>query len=95
VYAHPDFVFRARRLAVFVDGCFWHGCPKHGTIPKSNRDFWRAKLLANSRRDRCQRQELRRRGWTVVRIWQHELAAGNEKRLAAKLRRALGGKSDD
>lgn len=95
VYGHPDFVFPAQRLAVFVDGCFWHSCPKHGSMPKSNRKFWRAKLLANRRRDRYQRRELRRRGWTVLRIWQHEFAAGNERRLAARLRQALGIGRDD
>ncbi len=70
----PDFVFRQARLAVFVDGCFWHGCPKHATQPKNNRAFWTKKLTRNKVRDRLVNRTLRQRGWTVLRIWEHELA---------------------
>jgi DNA mismatch endonuclease (patch repair protein) len=70
----PDFVFRQVRLALFVDGCFWHGCPKHATKPKNNRAFWHRKLSANKKRDRLVNQTLRRSGWQVLRIWEHELA---------------------
>ncbi len=52
LFGRPDFVFAKRRLAVFVDGCFWHGCPRHGTMPKANRAFWQAKLERNRQRDR-------------------------------------------
>ena len=65
----PDFAFPARRLAVFVDGCFWHGCPRHGTSPKGNARFWREKIARNRERDREVNRELRRRGWRVLRIW--------------------------
>ena len=84
----PDFVFRARRLAVFVDGCFWHGCPLHATRPKTNAAFWRDKIAANRTRDRLVTRTLRARGWTVLRIWQHELKPAHARRLLTRLRRA-------
>lgn len=73
VFGKPDFIFSKARLAVFVDGCFWHGCPKHGTKPKSNRAYWRQKLARNKHRDRLVTRTLRRAGWQVVRIWDCEL----------------------
>jgi DNA mismatch endonuclease (patch repair protein) len=82
----PDFVFRQVRLALFVDGCFWHGCPKHGTKPKGNAAFWRKKFAANRARDRRVNRALRRAGWRVVRIWEHELRQGGIL-LRARLRR--------
>ncbi|HEX5398781.1 MAG TPA: very short patch repair endonuclease [Verrucomicrobiae bacterium] len=66
----PDFVFLKVRLAVFVDGCFWHGCPKHATQPKNNRAFWRRKLAGNKQRDRIVNRTLRKSGWRVLRIWE-------------------------
>ncbi|HEY5042284.1 MAG TPA: very short patch repair endonuclease [Verrucomicrobiae bacterium] len=66
----PDFVFRRARLAVFVDGCFWHGCPRHATNPKNNRTFWRRKFSRNKKRDALVTRALRRAGWRVVRIWE-------------------------
>jgi len=83
----PDIIFPQRRLAVFVDGCFWHGCPKHATKPKTNAAFWAAKLAGNKARDRRVNRELRARGWKVVRIWEHELTRRNERRLLARLQR--------
>lgn len=71
--ARPDFVFPRERLAVFVSGCFWHSCPRHGSLPKSNRDFWRAKLEGNRRRDRRNRRGLKEAGWDVLVIWEHSL----------------------
>ncbi len=68
----PDIVFTKRRLAVFVDGCFWHGCPEHGRTPKKNTPYWGAKLARNVERDREQDRMLDEAGWTVVRIWDHE-----------------------
>jgi DNA mismatch endonuclease (patch repair protein) len=68
----PDFVFRQARLAVFVDGCFWHGCPKHGTTPKTNTFFWLTKILRNRRRDRRADRLLKSLGWRVLRLWEHE-----------------------
>ena len=70
----PDFVFRKQRTAVFVDGCFWHGCPRHATQPRSNRAFWRQKFSRNKKRDALVTRTLRRAGWRVLRVWEHELA---------------------
>ncbi len=86
----PDFVFSKARLAVFVDGCFWHGCPKHGTQPVGNRAFWRNKLARNKARDRIVNRTLRQHGWTVLRIWQHELSRKGETRLLRRIHRVLG-----
>jgi DNA mismatch endonuclease (patch repair protein) len=69
----PDFVFPKERLVVFVDGCFWHLCPIHGSVPKSNRDFWLKKLRANAERDARTDAAIRTRGWRVVRFWEHEV----------------------
>jgi DNA mismatch endonuclease (patch repair protein) len=74
VFGHPDFIFRAARFAVFVDGCFWHGCPKHCKIPTGNRAFWKRKFTANKARDRRVNRVLRQTGWRVIRIWEHDLA---------------------
>lgn len=68
----PDVVFTKRRLAVFVDGCFWHRCPDHFSLPASNREYWLPKLDANVRRDREADAALSAQGWSVVRIWEHE-----------------------
>jgi DNA mismatch endonuclease (patch repair protein) len=89
VFGKPDFVFPRHKLAVFVDGCFWHGCPKHATKPKNNHAFWRHKLTANKQRDRLVTRTLRRAGWHVLRIWEHELARKNESRLLRRIQRAL------
>jgi DNA mismatch endonuclease, patch repair protein len=67
-----DIAFPARRVAVFVDGCFWHRCPSHKSAPANNREWWAAKLAANVERDRHTDDHLRRLGWTVVRVWEHE-----------------------
>ena len=83
----PDFAFRRVKVAVFVDGCFWHCCPKCGTMPKNNAEFWRKKLLGNKKRDSSISKELRKMGWTPVRVWEHELARPSA--VLAKLRRAL------
>lgn len=67
-----DVVLRRHRLAVFVDGCFWHACPKHGTKPRVNQWYWEAKLVRNRARDRDTDRRLRSKGWKVVRVWEHE-----------------------
>ncbi|HEX2372825.1 MAG TPA: very short patch repair endonuclease [Actinomycetota bacterium] len=67
-----DIVFPGRRLAVFVDGCFWHGCAQHCRVPKGNADYWAPKLQGNARRDRLTDQVLAEGGWRVLRIWEHE-----------------------
>src|SRR5580704_9979137 len=89
LFGSPDFVFSKRRLVVFVDGCFWHGCAKHATYPMSNEKFWISKLARNQARDRLVMRTLRKRGWRVLRIWQHELSAKNEQRLLRRLRHAI------
>jgi DNA mismatch endonuclease, patch repair protein len=68
-----DIVWSRRRLVVFLDGCFWHGCPAHGTTPKSNTDWWRNKLEGNRERDRRIEGILQQHGWTVLRYWEHEI----------------------
>ncbi|TYT26182.1 very short patch repair endonuclease [Luteimonas viscosa] len=74
-HTRPDMVFIASRLAVFVDGCFWHGCPRHSTIPKNNGDFWKQKLDRNRERDAEQAAWLEACGWRVLRFWEHEIEA--------------------
>jgi len=69
----PDFIFPRQRIAVFVDGCFWHGCPRCGHRPKSNRRYWSPKLTQNRERDIKVSREIRKHGWHVLRIWEHEI----------------------
>jgi DNA mismatch endonuclease (patch repair protein) len=73
LFGRPDFTFRKHRLVIFVDGCFWHLCPKCANIPKNNRKFWVKKLAQNQERDRAVNRELRSKGWMVIRFWEHEL----------------------
>jgi DNA mismatch endonuclease, patch repair protein len=87
LFGRPDFVFPKNRIAMFVDGCFWHGCPIHGSMPKNNRGFWFAKLNGNKKRDRAVTRELKQLGWIPIRIWQHELK--RPEQLARRLERAL------
>jgi DNA mismatch endonuclease (patch repair protein) len=85
----PDFLFPARRLALFVDGCFWHGCPRHATRPQGNRGFWLRKFRQNGERDRRNGRDLRAAGWRVVRLWEHELKPKARPALLRKLRRVF------
>jgi DNA mismatch endonuclease (patch repair protein) len=85
VLGKPDFVFPKQKIALFVDGCFWHGCPVHANMPKNNRAFWKKKLQGNKERDKNVSTELRKLGWRVVRVWEHELK--NHSRVAAKILR--------
>jgi len=73
LFGKPDFLFRRKRLAIFVDGCFWHGCPHCYRRPESNRKFWDTKIARNRGRDRKVNRELRGLGWRVIRIWEHDL----------------------
>lgn len=73
VFGKPDFVFPKQKIALFVDGCFWHGCPKHSNMPKNNQEFWTKKLNANKDRDKFVNRELRKSEWKVTRVWEHEL----------------------
>lgn len=81
-----DIVFCKAKVAVFVDGCFWHGCPVHGTWPKSNAGWWRAKIEANRRRDRDTDRRLKREGWTVMRFWEHIDPVQAAGQIAEKLK---------
>jgi DNA mismatch endonuclease (patch repair protein) len=82
---HPDVVFTRARVVVFVDGCFWHGCPEHGRPPRTNSTYWSAKIAINQTRDREQTIALQEAGWIVVRVWEHEDPAA----AAVAVRRVL------
>jgi DNA mismatch endonuclease (patch repair protein) len=69
------------KIAVFVDGCFWHGCSEHGVTPKHNRDWWISKIEATQRRDLRKDRELEERGWQVIHIWEHEAATDAAERV--------------
>jgi len=71
VTVRPDLVFTRARLAVFVDGCFWHQCPDHFQMPRANREYWEPKIARNVERDRAADLALKREGWTVLRFWEH------------------------
>jgi DNA mismatch endonuclease (patch repair protein) len=90
VFGKPDFVFRKLRVAIFVDGCFWHGCPWHCRVPASNRAFWKRKFAANQARDRRVSRVLRQAGWHVLRLWEHDLTKRPTVCLR-KIQRTLGG----
>lgn len=85
----PDFIFPAQRVALFVDGCFWHCCPTHGSRPSTNKSFWFAKLSRNQKRDRFVTRALRTAGWVVLRVWQHELTATNHSKCIDRIKKAL------
>ena len=82
-----DLAFVSARVLVFIDGCFWHGCPRHATWPKANASWWREKIEGNMRRDRDATKLLRRKGWTVLRVWEHEPAALAAGRIASTVKR--------
>jgi len=87
----PDFVFRKERIALFVDGCFWHGCPKpkHAPLPKTRADWWAAKLARNKARDLEVNRHLRKAGWRVFRVWECDLTRINRPKVARRLLRVL------
>lgn len=84
----PDFAFPDERLAVFVDGCYWHGCPKCYKPPSSNSGYWSQKLQRNKDRDRIVSAKLRREGWRIMRIWEHEVKK-SPQRVIAKIHKKL------
>jgi DNA mismatch endonuclease, patch repair protein len=86
VKCRADIVFARARLAVFVDGCFWHRCPQHGVSPRTNDQYWSAKLDRNVARDRANDQALGKAGWHVLRVWEHEDAAKAADQIEAKYR---------
>ncbi len=89
VRREADIVFGPTRVAVFVDGCFWHGCPQHATWPKANAEFWREKIEGNRARDMDTDARLAEAGWLAVRVWEHETvdAAARRVREAVESRR--------
>lgn len=88
----PDIVISGAKIAVFVDGCFWHRCPVHGVLPKSNATFWREKLQANRERDKRVTAELRALGWRVFRVWEHDVAKVPE-RIARRIAKEVSRRS--
>ena len=82
-----DIVFRRARVAVFVDGCFWHGCPLHATWPKANAQFWQDKINANRRRDADTNARLADAGWLVIRAWEHDSPTRVAARVSKTVRR--------
>lgn len=80
-----DIVFRSAKIAVFVDGCFWHGCPIHGTQAKANAEFWKNKIEQNQRRDWDTNLQLKKAGWRVIRVWEHE----NPEKISNKIHRIV------
>jgi DNA mismatch endonuclease, patch repair protein len=82
---NPDIIFTGIRLVVFVDGCFWHGCPRCHRLPQSNRKFWEKKFSANVTRDRSVSRKLRRHGWAVVRVREHALRPGTITKTVLRL----------
>lgn len=91
VRVRADILFPTRKVAVFVDGCFWHCCPIHSSWPKANSRWWKAKLEANTLRDRRANEALQALGWTVVRVWEHEDASSAADAVEAVLRRETRG----
>lgn len=88
----PDFVFPKQRVVVFVDGCFWHKCPRCFRKPATNAEFWETKINRNVARDREVNRELKKRHWRVLRFWEHDLKSNSKAvsgRIARRLRRAL------
>jgi DNA mismatch endonuclease (patch repair protein) len=88
VRTRPDIVFPRARVAVFVDGCFWHGCPEHSRVPRSNSAYWAPKLAANISRDKRANKALAEAGWAVLRIWEHEAAPTAADRVEMLVRPA-------
>jgi len=77
----PDMVFPGMKTAVFIDSCFWHGCPKHLRVPKSNVDYWSNKIKKNKQRDEAINREYKNSGWQVVRIWEHDIKTSLEETM--------------
>jgi len=84
-----DIAFARAKVVVFLDGCFWHGCPKHGTFPKTNSEWWRQKILANLARDRDTDATLEMQGWKVIRIWEHVPVDAAVKAISSAVRKRL------
>ncbi|MFG1621643.1 very short patch repair endonuclease [Kribbella sp. NPDC049227] len=95
VRREADIVFGPARVAVFVDGCFWHGCPEHATWPKNNASFWRTKIEGNRRRDANTDSRLTEAGWASIRIWEHDDVAAAAERIRAVVEQRRPGPNSD
>ena len=90
----PDLIFLGSKVALFVDGCFWHGCPIHGVRPKTNRAFWSDKLKKNLARDNRIKKELNEMGWKVVRYWEHDVEQRLDK-LVSRIERIIASRQNE
>jgi DNA mismatch endonuclease (patch repair protein) len=86
----PDFVWQRERVALFVDGCFWHGCPRHASMPADNRPYWELKLSRNKARDRAVTRALRAAGWRVIRVWECGLRTKRQAATIRRIKKTLG-----
>ena len=98
IVGRPDFVLTARKIAIFLDGCFFHGCPQHYREPKQNSEYWLAKVARNRRHDKQVTKALKAAGWRVIRIWEHELRTPKmtgRDRIRRRIRYALAASSTE
>ena len=86
IAGRPDAIIPSKKIAIFVHGCFWHGCKLHGHIPKSNLDYWQPKLARNKARDESNARILKKAGWRVLTVWEHEIIAG---KMESHLKRSI------
>ena len=84
-FGKPDLVLKKFKTAIFIDSCFWHGCKKHGTLPQTNKIFWKSKIERNKYRDKVVTIKLKKDGWNVIRIWEHQLNLDNNKLIEVKV----------
>jgi DNA mismatch endonuclease, patch repair protein len=89
LFGKPDFVWPVEKAALFIDGCFWHRCPKHGHMPSSRKNYWLPKLIRNQKRDKAVSKQLRKLGWRVLRIWEHDLKIKTEAQLVRRIKNVL------
>lgn len=86
MYGHPDMIINDKKIAIFLDGCFWHGCKKCKNTPKTNKIYWTTKISSNRERDKTISKNLRSRGWIVLRLWEHQIKP-NPRLVISKLAR--------
>lgn len=84
-FGKPDLVLKKYKTVIFIDSCFWHGCKKHGTLPQTNKIFWKSKIERNKNRDKVVTKKLSKDGWNVIRIWEHQLNLDNNKLIEVKV----------
>ena len=85
----PDMVFPSYNIAIFIDGCFWHGCPKHYRMPSSNVKYWKQKISQNKKRDRKINKQLKKEGWKIIRIWEHDIKQNPEKTVKRIIKKLI------